>query len=133
MNATAAQADSEYYFECRDLHAYYGESYILQGISFTVEHNEILALLGRNGAGKTTTLRTITRAKAPTLRRGEIHLKGEPIHGLRVHQAVRQGICMVPEDRRIIAGLTVEENLILAQIAPGLGWPLERIYETFPR
>lgn len=132
MNAAADQANG-HYFECRDLHAYYGDSYILQGISFTVEHNEILALLGRNGAGKTTTLRAITRAKEPTLRRGEIYLQGEPMHGLRVHQAVRRGISMVPEDRRIIPGLTVEENLILSQIAPGIGWPLERIYETFPR
>lgn len=132
MNAAAEQANG-HYFECRNLHAYYGESYILQGISFAVNKNEILALLGRNGAGKTTTLRAITRAKAPSLRQGEIYLQGEAIHGLRVHQAVRRGISMVPEDRRIIAGLTVEENLILAQVAPGIGWPLERIYETFPR
>jgi branched-chain amino acid transport system ATP-binding protein len=66
--------------DCRDLHAYYGESYILHGISFTVERNEILALLGRNGAGKTTTLRTIARARQPTLRRGEIYLDGAPLH-----------------------------------------------------
>lgn len=124
---------TDHYFECRDLHAYYGESYILQGISFTVEHNEILALLGRNGAGKTTTLRTIARAKKPSLRRGQIHLQGNAVHPLHAHKAARKGISLVPEDRRIIPGLTVEENLIIAQVAPTKGWPLERIYEQFPR
>lgn len=132
MNATAEQANG-HYFECRDLHAYYGESYILQGISFTVEHNEILALLGRNGAGKTTTLRTIARASAPRLRHGEITLQGEAMHPLHAHKAARRGIALVPEDRRIIPGLTVEENLILAQVAPDKGWPIERVYEQFPR
>lgn len=132
MNATAEQA-GEHYFECRDLHAWYGESYILQGISFTVEHNEILALLGRNGAGKTTTLRTIARAKAPKLKDGEISLQGEPMHPLTAYKAARRGISLVPEDRRIIPGLTVEENLIIAQVAPTKGWSLEQIYEQFPK
>ncbi|HLQ84522.1 MAG TPA: ABC transporter ATP-binding protein [Salinisphaeraceae bacterium] len=122
-----------HYFECRDLHAYYGESYILQGVSFHLEHNEILALLGRNGAGKTTTLRTIARAKEPRLRQGEIHLQGKPVHPLRTHMAARAGISLVPEDRRIIPGLTVEQNLTLAQVAPSKGWTLERIYQQFPR
>ncbi len=133
MSTVAVDNAPGHYFECLDLHAYYGESYILQGISFTVEHNEILTLLGRNGAGKTTTLRAIARAKDPTLRRGEILLKGEAIHHLSVHQAARRGISLVPEDRRIIPGLTVEENLLLAQVAPKSGWSLERIYEHFPR
>lgn len=132
MNATAAKT-SEPYFECRDVHAWYGESYILQGISFAVEHNQILALLGRNGAGKTTTLRTIARAPNPTLGRGEILLQGEPLHPLKDYAVARRGISLVPEDRCIIPGLTVEENLIIAQIAPPKGWPLERIYEQFPR
>jgi branched-chain amino acid transport system ATP-binding protein len=119
--------------DCRDLHAYYGESYILHGISFTVERNEILALLGRNGAGKTTTLRTIARARQPTLRRGEIYLEGAPLHPLPDFEAARLGVSLVPEDRRIIPGLTVEENLVLAQVAKDPGWPLERIYQHFPR
>lgn len=133
MSATAKQANQQHYFECRDLHAYYGESYILQGISFAVEHNEILALLGRNGAGKTTTLRTIARAKAPKLKKGEIILQGQPMHPLHAHMAARQGISLVPEDRRIIPGLTVEENLTIAQVAPTAGWSIDRIYEQFPR
>lgn len=118
---------------CQDLHAYYGESYILQGVSFEVRHNELLALLGRNGAGKTTTLRAIARAPEPELRRGTVELEGAGITDLSTHKAARAGIQLVPEDRRIIPGLTVEENLILPRIAPTLGWPLEKLYEHFPR
>ena len=118
---------------CRDLHAYYGESYIIQGVSFEVADNEILAMLGRNGAGKTSTLRSIARAQEPELRKGEIWLGETAIHKLSAHQAARAGIGLVPEDRRIIPGLTVEENLILAQIAPSPGWTFERIYHHFPR
>ncbi|CAN5907474.1 ABC transporter ATP-binding protein [soil metagenome] len=121
------------YFECRDLQAYYGDSHILQGITFSVAENEILTLLGRNGAGKTTTLKTIARAPQPSLRAGEIYLKGEAIHPLPTHKAAQRGISLVPEDRRIIPGLTVEQNLTLAQVAPSSGWSLERIYEYFPR
>ena len=119
--------------DCRDLHAYYGESYVVHGVSLSVEPNRIMALLGRNGAGKTSTLRTIARAAQPQLRRGEIYLKGQPLHGVPTHQAARMGISLVPEDRRIIPGLTVEENLVLAQIAKGHGWTLEQIYQHFPR
>jgi branched-chain amino acid transport system ATP-binding protein len=118
---------------CRDLHAYYGESYIIQGVSFEVADNEILAMLGRNGAGKTSTLRSIARAQEPELRKGAIWLGDTAIHKLSAHQAARAGIGLVPEDRRIIPGLTVEENLVLAQIAPSPGWTFERIYHHFPR
>ena len=121
------------YFSVRDIHAYYGESYIVQGVSFDVAEGEIVALLGRNGAGKTSTLRTLARALDPQLKRGEIWLGGEAIHPLKDYQAARRGIQIVQEDRRIIPGLTVEENLKLAQIAEPKGWPLEQIYEHFPR
>ncbi len=121
------------FLDCRDLHAYYGESYVVHGISFAVGRNEILALLGRNGAGKTSTLRAIARAVAPQLRRGEIRLDGRPLHTLPTHLAARAGVSLVPEDRRIIPGLSVEENLVLATIAKRRGWPLERIYQHFPR
>ena len=116
-----------------DIHAYYGESYIVQGVSFNVHEGEILALLGRNGAGKTSTLRTIARLGNPELRHGEIWLDHQPLHNMKSHEAASVGLGLVPEDRRIIAGLTVEENLQLAQIAPPIGWSLERIYELFPR
>ncbi len=129
----AARETGTAYFSCNDLHAYYGESYIVQGVSFDIKEGEIVALLGRNGAGKTSTLRTIARAASPALRRGTIFLGGKPIHPLKSFEAARAGIQLVPEDRRIIPSLTVEENLVLAQVAPPKGWELERIYEHFPR
>ncbi|MDW3181878.1 ABC transporter ATP-binding protein [Roseobacter sp.] len=116
-----------------DMHAYYGESYIVQGISFNVHEGEILALLGRNGAGKTSTLRAIARLSDPEVKRGEIWLDHQPLHSMSSYQASQAGLGLVPEDRRIIAGLTVEENLKLAQIAPPIGWSLERVYDLFPR
>lgn len=116
-----------------DMHAYYGESYIVQGISFNVHEGEILALLGRNGAGKTSTLRAMARLDSPALTHGEVWLDHQPLHLKNSHQAAQLGIGLVPEDRRIISGLTVEENLQLAQIAPPVGWSLDRLYELFPR
>ncbi|MEQ6247702.1 ABC transporter ATP-binding protein [Sulfitobacter sp. HNIBRBA3233] len=116
-----------------DIHAYYGESYIVQGVSFNVHEGEILALLGRNGAGKTSTLRTIAQIGNPELRKGEVWLDHQPLHKMASHEAAAAGLALVPEDRRIIAGLTVEENLKLAQIAPPIGWSIERVYELFPR
>ena len=121
------------FFSCWDIHAYYGESYIVQGVSFDVREGEIIALLGRNGAGKTSTLRTIARLADPELKHGEIWLDHKPLHDMKAHQAARSGIGLVPEDRRIIQGLTVEENLELAQIAPPVGWSIDRIYDLFPR
>jgi len=116
-----------------DLHAYYGESYIVQGISFNVHEGEILALLGRNGAGKTSTLRSIARLDDPQVNHGEIWLDHKPLHKMASYEAASVGLGLVPEDRRIIPGLTVEENLQLAQIAPPIGWSLDRLYELFPR
>ena len=121
------------YLSIWDLHAYYGESYIVQGISFNVHEGEILALLGRNGAGKTSTLRAIARMDDPQVSHGEIWLDHKPLHKMSSYEASQAGLGLVPEDRRIIAGLTVEENLKLAQIAPPIGWSLERVYELFPR
>jgi branched-chain amino acid transport system ATP-binding protein len=116
-----------------EIEAYYGESYIVQNVSFNIHEGEILALLGRNGAGKTSTLRTIARLDDPALKHGEIWLDHKPLHEMKAHQASAAGIALVPEDRRIIAGLTVEENLQLAQIAPPIGWSLDRVYDLFPR
>ncbi len=121
------------FLSIQDMHAYYGESYIVQGISFDVHEGEILALLGRNGAGKTTTLRAISRLDDPQLNHGEVWLDQQPLHKMSSFQAAQLGLTLVPEDRRIIPGLTVEENLKLAQIAPPAGWPIERLYELFPR
>ena len=121
------------YFRVEDIHAYYGESYIVQGVSLSLHENEILALLGRNGAGKTSTMKTIARADNPSLHKGEIWLNGESVHDKAGYQAAQMGIQLVPEDRRIIPGMSVEENLQLAQVAEPIGWSLERIYESFPR
>lgn len=121
------------YFSVYDIHAYYGESYIVQGVTLNVHEGEILALLGRNGAGKTSTLRAIARVGSPLLTHGEIWLDHQPIHDMASYDAAQAGVGLVPEDRRIIQGLTVEENLQLAQIAPPIGWSVERIYDLFPR
>ena len=126
-------SDTPAYFSVRDVHAYYGESYIVQGVSFEINEGEILALLGRNGAGKTSTLRAIARIGDPLVTRGEIWLDGDPLHEMASYEASRAGLGLVPEDRRIIQGLTVEENIKLAQIVPPIGWSLEQIYELFPR
>lgn len=121
------------FFSAWDIHAYYGESYIVQGISFNIHEGEILALLGRNGAGKTSTLRALARTGSPMVTKGEIWLDHQPLHNMKSHDAAQAGLALVPEDRRIIQGLTVEENLKLAQIAPPIGWSIERVYELFPR
>lgn len=121
------------FFSCWDMHSYYGESYIVQGVSFDIREGEVVALLGRNGAGKTSTLRSIARMDDPAVTHGEIWLDHQPLHTMKSYDAAQHGVALVPEDRRIIAGLTVEENLQLAQIAPPMGWSIERLYEHFPR
>lgn len=121
------------YFSAWDLKAYYGESYIVQGVNLTLHEGEIMALLGRNGAGKTSTLRAIARLDQPQLNHGEIWLDHNPLHQMRSHEAAKCGVGLVPEDRRIIQGLTVEENIQLAQIEKPVGWSIERIYDLFPR
>lgn len=131
-NASTATTERPF-FQAADVHAYYGESYIVQGISLELPKGEILALLGRNGAGKTSALRTFARTEDPQLKSGEIWLDGQPLHKMRSHEAAMAGLQLVPEDRRIIQGLTVEENLTLAQVAPGHGWAIEQVYERFPR
>ncbi len=130
VNATGS---APAFFSCWDLHSYYGESYIVQGASFDIREGEIVALLGRNGAGKTTTLRSIARMDNPQVKHGEIWLDHKPLHSMKSHQAAQMGVALVPEDRNIIPGLTVHENLQLSQIAPPIGWSIERIYEHFPK
>ena len=130
--STTASDPNTAFFSCRDIHSYYGESYIVQGVSFDIHEGEIVALLGRNGAGKTSTLRSIARASQPELRKGEIWLDNQPLHTMEDYQVAQLGVGIVPEDRCIISGLSVEENLQLAQIAKPIGWSLARIYEHFP-
>jgi branched-chain amino acid transport system ATP-binding protein len=133
VSKVVSTGSSPAFFSCWDMHSYYGESYIVQGVSFDIREGEVLALLGRNGAGKTSTLRSIARVDSPEVSRGEIWLDHKPLHHMQSHEAAQNGVALVPEDRRIIQGLTVEENLQLAQINPPIGWSIERIYEHFPR
>ena len=102
-------------------------------VDLAIEKGERVALFGPSGAGKTSTLRAIARLDSPEARHGEIWLDHKPLHKMKAHEASQAGIGLVPEDRRIIPGLTVEENLKLAQIAPPIGWSLERLYTLFPR
>jgi branched-chain amino acid transport system ATP-binding protein len=129
----AGHAGAAPFFSCRDLNAYYGDSYIVQNVSFSLNKGEILALLGRNGAGKTSTLRAIARASTPDLHSGEVILDGVKLHGKPNYFAAQAGIQLVQEDRRIIPGMTVEQNLELAIISGSKGWSFDRIYSLFPR
>ncbi|HTC11591.1 MAG TPA: ABC transporter ATP-binding protein [Acetobacteraceae bacterium] len=113
------------------INSFYGDSHILFDVSLRVEQNEVVALLGRNGAGKTTTLRTIMGVIAPGS--GTIKLEGKPIQGLPPYAIARMGMQLVPEERAIFGALTVEENLRLAALTAAKPWPLQRVYEYFPR
>jgi branched-chain amino acid transport system ATP-binding protein len=117
--------------EVRDLHAYYGKSHILQGISLAVGQGEIVSLLGRNGAGRSTTVKTIM-GEVPPL--GEIRVKGERIDGLPTHAIARKGLGYVPEDRAIFPTLTVRENLLLGMKSTKRGgrWTLGDMFSLFP-
>ena len=110
-----------------DLHVHLGESHVLQGVSFEVPEGGVTALLGRNGVGKTTTLRAML-GLVP--RRGSVTLRGEELTRLPTHAIVRRGIGYVPEDREVFAGLTVEENLRLAERNGSPRYDL--VYELFP-
>ena len=117
-----------------NVHAFYGDSHILHGVSFSLRPGGVLALLGRNGAGKTTCISTIVGFLKP--REGEIKLFGEAIEGLSPERISRLGIGLVPQGRRIFPSLTVRENLIVAQQrgnSTEKPWNVERIYSMFPR
>jgi branched-chain amino acid transport system ATP-binding protein len=117
--------------EVRDLHAFYGKSHILQGVSFDVGEGEIVSLLGRNGVGRSTTIKAIMGDVPP---HGLIRFRGAQIAGLRPHQIARQGLGYVPENRDIFPGLTVRENLLLGlKSARQRGrWSLDDVYRLFP-
>jgi branched-chain amino acid transport system ATP-binding protein len=117
--------------EVTGLNTYYGDSHILFDVALHVERNEVVALLGRNGAGKSTTLKSLMGVVAP--RDGSIVFDGAEIAGMKSHAIARAGMQLVYEDRRIFGSLNVEENLVLAGLTAENRWPLERIYEMFPR
>jgi branched-chain amino acid transport system ATP-binding protein len=118
--------------EVEDIHTYYGDAYVLQGLSLKLEQGQILGLLGRNGVGKTTLVSSIVGFNPP--RRGRVLFKGVDITGVPSFETVRSGMGLVPQGRRIFATLTVEENLMVAERSRERhGWNLARVYALFPR
>jgi branched-chain amino acid transport system ATP-binding protein len=118
-----------------DLHTYYGDSHVLQGVTLNVEKGTVVAVLGRNGVGKTTLCRSIvgfTPARA-----GRVIFNGVEITHVPAHEIFHRHLTVVPQGRRIFSSLTVEENLAIARQArspePGAAWDLEKIFAVFPR
>jgi branched-chain amino acid transport system ATP-binding protein len=120
-------SDRDVLLDVRDLHVYLGQSHVLQGVSFAVPEGGVTALLGRNGVGKTTTLRALMGLVRP---RGRVALAGDDITKLPTHRIVQRGVGYVPEDRDVFAGLSVEENLRLAERNGSARYEL--VYELFP-
>jgi branched-chain amino acid transport system ATP-binding protein len=118
-----------------DIDAFYGDSHVLHGVSFSLQPGRLLGLLGRNGAGKTTCMSAIMGFLKP--RRGAIELYGETVAGLPPDVIARKGIGLVPQGRRMFRSLTVRENLMVAMQPRGngrnAGWSLERVFALFPR
>ncbi len=117
--------------EVNGLNSYYGDSHILFDVSMRVERNEVVALLGRNGAGKSTTLKSLMGVVTP--RRGTVKFDGIEIAGRKSHKIAQAGMQLVHEERRIFGSLSVEENLVIGGLTAEKRWPIERIYELFPR
>jgi branched-chain amino acid transport system ATP-binding protein len=118
--------------EVDNLHAYYGKSHILHGVSFRVGAGEIVSLLGRNGVGRSTTIKALMGDVPP---KGSILFKGEQIAGLKPHQTARRGLGYVPETRDVFAALTVRQNLMLGEKTGKTGgrWTMQDMFRMFPR
>lgn len=127
--APATRSTSEVLLEVEDLHVHLGESHILHGVGFEVAAGSVTALLGRNGVGKTTTLRGILGLVSRT---GVVRFDGIDLTSLATHEIIQLGLAYVPEDREVFAGLTVAENLRLAEQA-GMDHRYDLVYELFPR
>ena len=118
--------------EVQDIHTYYGDAYVLQGLSIKLEQGQILGVLGRNGVGKTTLVNSIVGFMPP--RRGKIYFKGTDVTGNSSFVTVRNGMGLVPQGRRVFPTLSVEENLLVAERScERHGWSLRRVYALFPR
>jgi len=115
-----------------DVHTYYGESHVLQGVSFEVGEGSVVALLGRNGMGKTTTIHSIMGLVPP--RRGVVRWNDKELTGLEPHKIAQMGIALVPQGRRIFRSLSVKENLTMSAKERGKRdtWSLEKVYSLFP-
>ena len=120
--------------EARELHTYYGASHILRGVSLQLGAGETVGLMGRNGMGKTTLIRTIMGLVAP--RSGTVAVDGEDVTGAATFRIARRGIAYVPEGRGILASLSVDENIAIAEQAGPIGkaeWTRARVLDLFPR
>ena len=126
---------SESILSVRGIHTYYGDSYVLQGLSLELRAGTIVAILGRNGMGKTTLIRSVAGLTPP--REGEIHFKGTSLRGRPPYANAQSGIALVPQGRRIFGSLSVRENLMLPTSAlarPRAGrWNLEAVLQEFPQ
>jgi branched-chain amino acid transport system ATP-binding protein len=117
--------------DVQDIHTYYGDSYVLQGISLRTEPGQVVALLGRNGMGKTTLIRSIVGFTAP--RQGRVLFKDRDITGWAANRIVGLGLGLVPQGRRVFPSLSVRENLLVAVKERRGGWTGDRVMELFPR
>jgi branched-chain amino acid transport system ATP-binding protein len=115
-----------------DLHAAYGETPVLTGVTLSIERGQVASLIGRNGAGKTTTLRSVMGILGPT--EGAVVFNGEDVTDLREHQKTKRGVRLVPEERRLFPDLTVTENLRMGALATDEGvFTIDEAFEAFPR
>lgn len=122
------------YFSVRNLHAHYGKSHILHGVTFDMAHGEMVAMLGRNGSGRSTAMKAIMGVLRPTS--GQVALNGTDLAGAAPHQINRAGIAYVPEERLVFDHVTVEENLLIGMAAKSPGrksWSQEDMFAYFPR
>jgi branched-chain amino acid transport system ATP-binding protein len=117
--------------EVRQIHTYYGDSHVLQGISLKVEKGKVVGLLGRNGMGKTTLIRSIVGFTPP--RQGQVLFKEHNITAWSSNRSINLGLGLVPQGRRVFSSLSVSENLTVADKRNGGPWSLERVMELFPR
>ena len=117
--------------EIRDIHTYYGDSHILQGISLSMERGQVVGILGRNGMGKTTLIRSIIGFTPP--RQGHVLFKERDITAWPSNRVITLGLGLVPQGRRVFPSLTVLENLLVANKRNGGRWTVERVMELFPR
>ena len=143
MSAMCISAMSDPLLAVTDIHTYYGDSYVLQGLSLSLSNGRIAAILGRNGMGKTTLVRTVAGLTPP--RRGEVLFRGRSLRGLPPYTIAQQGIAIVPQGRRIFKSLSVRENLLLptsvlarassrgADAQAGRRWNFEAVLKEFPQ
>ena len=117
--------------EIQDIHTYYGDSYVLQGVSLAMAPGQVVGILGRNGMGKTTLIRSIVGFTPP--RTGRIRFKDRDITGWASNHVVGLGLGLVPQGRRVFPSLTVEENLLVAARRNGGEWTIARVMDLFPR